>query len=280
MNAYLEDAGIFRNAERIKAFEKMLSNDELLNLHIILRRKFGLPELIFILRRFKKISSLELIVEPKCLSSAFIKFTNGNKKIGVLFVLKQVLGRESCRKIEKCKGVVRIYDYVKQEFKLSNERNVLITREDADEIRKADIYNLISKENPMYQCVFSSCLGHTIYVAKNGDVSFCPAHIEESHIGTFADIENVFENEVFYDCLKKTIEHRNRCKSSCEYFDKCKGGCPFEDNCSYFKESYLLAMDNLLQLEDVGNISEIPLYMELALLNKLCSKIRNVRGDK
>lgn len=275
MNVYLEDAGISQLSNRIKTFEQMLSTEELLNLHIIFKRKLRLFELLLILQKFKRISSLELIIEPQYISPTFIKYINGNKKLGLVFVVKNELNAKSCKKIERCKGIVRIYDYTHQNLELANSRNVLMAYEGVDEIINADIYNLISKENPLYQCVFSSCLGHTIYVASNGDVSFCPKYIDESKIGTMDNIEKIFESEKFYNCLKKSFEHRNKCKNSCQYFNKCKGGCPFEDSCSYFKNNYQLAEEDLIQLEkNETNLSSLPLYKELALLNKLCSKIR------
>ena len=276
MNVYLEEAGRSHLRKNIKIFEKALSNDESLNLHIIFKRKLGLLELILILRKFKKISSLELIIEPQNISIPIIRFVNSNKKIGIVFIANKELNTNALGRIERCKGIVRIYDNVSQEINVKNQRNLLIARDDIDDIRIADIYNLISRENPLFQCAFSSCLGHTLYVAQNGDVSFCPKYIEESRIGTTNDISNIFENELFYEHLKNTIDHRNKCKNTCEYFDKCKGGCPFEDNCSYFKTIYKSAEEELLSLEEnCVDTSKIPLYKELALFNKLCSKIRH-----
>ena len=224
MNVYLEEAGRSHLRKNIKIFEKALSNDESLNLHIIFKRKIGLLELILILRKFKKISSLELIIEPQNISIPIIRFVNSNKKIGSVFIANKELNTNALGRIERCKGIVRIYDNVSQEINVKNHRNLLIARDNIDDIRIADIYNLISRENPLFQCAFSSCLGHTLYVAQNGDVSFCPKYIEESRIGTTNDISDIFENELFYEHLKNTIEHRNKCKNTCEYFDKCKGG--------------------------------------------------------
>lgn len=276
MNVYLEEAGRSHLRKNIKIFEKALSNDESLNLHIIFKRKLGLLELILILRKFKKISSLELIIEPQNISIPIIRFVNSNKKIGIVFIANKELNTNALGRIERCKGIVRIYDNVSQEINAKNQRNLLIARDNIDDIRIADIYNLISRENPLFQCAFSSCLGHTLYVAQNGDVSFCPKYIEESRIGTTNDISNIFENELFYEHLKNTIDHRNKCKNTCEYFDKCKGGCPFEDNCNYFKTIYKSAEEELLALEEsCVDTSKIPLYKELALFNKLCSKIRH-----
>lgn len=276
MNVYLEESGRSHLRKNIKIFEKALSNDESLNLHIIFKRKLGLLELILILRKFKKISSLELIIEPQNISIPIIRFVNSNKKIGIVFIANKELNTNALGRIERCKGIVRIYDNVSQEINVKNQRNLLIARDNIDDIRIADIYNLISRENPLFQCAFSSCLGHTLYVAQNGDVSFCPKYIEESRIGTTNDISNIFENELFYEHLKNTIDHRNKCKNTCEYFDKCKGGCPFEDNCNYFKTIYKSAEEELLALEESGvDTSKIPLYKELALFNKLCSKIRH-----
>lgn len=276
MNVYLEESGRSHLRKNIKIFEKALSNDESLNLHIIFKRKLGLLELILILRKFKKISSLELIIEPQNISIPIIRFVNSNKKIGIVFIANKELNTNALGRIERCKGIVRIYDNVSQEINVKNQRNLLIARDNIDDIRIADIYNLISRENPLFQCAFSSCLGHTLYVAQNGDVSFCPKYIEESRIGTTNDISNIFENELFYEHLKNTIDHRNKCKNTCEYFDKCKGGCPFEDNCNYFKTIYKSAEEELLALEEsCVDTSKIPLYKELALFNKLCSKIRH-----
>ncbi len=276
MNVYLEDAKLSQTLKHIKIFEKTLPSEELLNFHIISKRKLKFVELIIILQRFKRISSIEFITEPQNLSSALIKFINANKKVGIVFVTKRELNKKTCEKIALCKGIVRIYDLVNQSFALENMRNVLVAREDNDEIRKADVYNLISKDNPIFQCVFSSCLGHTLYVAKNGDVSFCPKYAEKSKIGTLDNIENIFDNETFRKCLKESFEHRSSCKQSCKYFDKCKGGCPFEDTCGYFVENYCDAEEELLQLEkNETDLSTVRLYKELALLNKLCAKIRN-----
>ena len=266
MNVYLEESGRSHLRKNIKIFEKALSNDESLNLHIIFKRKLGLLELILILRKFKKISSLELIIEPQNISIPIIRFVNSNKKIGIVFIANKELNTNALGRIERCKGIVRIYDNVSQEINVKNQRNLLIARDNIDDIRIADIYNLISRENPLFQCAFSSCLGHTLYVAQNGDVSFCPKYIEESRIGTTNDISNIFENELFYEHLKNTIDHRNKCKNTCEYLD----------NCNYFKTIYKSAEEELLALEEsCVDTSKIPLYKELALFNKLCSKIRH-----
>ena len=151
MNVYLEEAGRSHLRKNIKIFEKALSNDESLNLHIIFKRKLGLLELILILRKFKKISSLELIIEPQNISIPIIRFVNSNKKIGIVFIANKELNTNALGRIERCKGIVRIYDNVSQEINVKNQRNLLIARDNIDDIRIATAQAVLNHHAALFR---------------------------------------------------------------------------------------------------------------------------------
>lgn len=117
-------------------------------------------------------------------------------------------------------------------------------------------------------CCHSSCLGRTLYVNKDGIISFCKYHVNESKlikIHDAKDINSIFNNMKFMSVLKNNIDRRNICKSQCDIFMNCGGGCPLEninneEKCSQksFKSAFLVMaeeLDNIVQLGDLRGIN-------------------------
>ena len=81
-------------------------------------------------------------------------------------------------------------------------------------------------------CRYNSCLGKTLHMNGNGDLSFC-LNDTSAVIANINDVESyvdIFENGLFLEVLDKTKQFRNKCKNDCGYFQKCQGGCPMNLN--------------------------------------------------
>lgn len=276
MNVYLKSKTARSLKKQIAFFNNQVdcNFNESLDLHLIINRKIGLFEVFTITQKFKKVNSFEIIASPKHISKPLISFVNSNSNLGVLFLINKPLSKNDFKKINRYGGTVKIIDntnLVKQEQFNSNK--FLIQNQNENGFLNADAYILTAKPNPIYQCIFSSCLGHTLYVDCENNVSFCPKYPEKSKLGKLKEFNDLFDNTNFYNCIKQSVEKRAQCKKSCEHFEKCKGGCPFEDNCNQFKTLYDNAIKNLNNVcENNSDITALPLYKQRALLTKLCSK--------
>lgn len=276
MDIYLEYKDFTGTIKNINDIVKKLNEQEQFNLHIVYERKVSLIELILLIRKLKRFSSFEIITEPKNITKSLIRFANGNSKLGILFLTKSKLTMNELKKVSSIKGIIRVIDFSNQNKQLCRNRNIIMCNGDKDDLKTADIYNLLSRTNPIYQCRFSSCLGNTLYISKNKAVSFCPKYTEQSKLGNLDELLDFFSNNTFYEVLEQTITKRKQCKNECVYFEKCKGGCPFEDDCSEFKNTYQTAKNEIDEIiAEKTDISQIPFYKEYALLNYLCSKIRD-----
>jgi radical SAM protein with 4Fe4S-binding SPASM domain len=77
-------------------------------------------------------------------------------------------------------------------------------------------------------CAFRTCLGNTVYIKRNGDLSICPYKendIQLNDIENCSRFQQLFETDSFRMLLKENILRRNTCKSQCSFFKDCRGGC-------------------------------------------------------
>lgn len=97
-----------------------------------------------------------------------------------------------------------------------------------DERICADDYDCLRHGTRPTGCIFSSCLGNTIYLNKNAQLSVCPhaSEIRLKNLNGGNSITEAFETEEFKSFLIAQINKRNDCKKNCRLFTLCHGGCP------------------------------------------------------
>ena len=182
-----------------------------------------------------------------------VKFLNRKKNpISLTLVLNAPLSEKAKKVMLKAKKEIKIIDntpgFDNAEF-CRTFKKILYKTGTEDTILDADIMHIYKFYETAFQCKFSSCLGNTVYVSKNGDVHFCPSHLNESIIGNIDGNEKYFESPVFRSVLHSAIEKRDACKKDCKYFDHCLGGCPMESGCSDFPtlfEKNKAALDKII----------------------------------
>ena len=100
----------------------------------------------------------------------------------------------------------------------------------------------LSHENIPEGCIFSSCLGKTVYLQSRGQLVVCPhgQHIHLKSITPEEKLTSIFDTDEYKTLLLRSINKRNKCKADCSLFYLCHGGCPLEDNdtndCDILKE--------------------------------------------
>lgn len=125
-----------------------------------------------------------------------------------------------------------------------------------------------------FSCYYSSCLGNTLYLDKNGNFHFCILKPDDSllkNINDCNDIDSIFDCPNFIDILDKAIEKRKECKSKCSCFSKCNGGCPLVDmKCDAFISSINKANKRRTELKDKEtSLSDLPLYVKESILKEI-----------
>ena len=93
-----------------------------------------------------------------------------------------------------------------------------------------DDIECIILDNDTKGCFFSSCLGNTVFLKKNGELSICPFELGVSLCKTDLDgsLNTLYETESFKELLISHIYKRDRCKEICDWYSSCKGGCPLD----------------------------------------------------
>ena len=92
----------------------------------------------------------------------------------------------------------------------------------------SDDYDCLRSSNKPMGCVFNSCLGNTMYLNKDAQLSVCP-HASEIHLNALNhgnSITEAFETTDFKEFLLAQIHKRDDCKNNCQLFALCHGGCP------------------------------------------------------
>jgi len=128
-----------------------------------------------------------------------------------------------------------------------------------------DYFNSIILERSLKKCYNNSCLGKTIYISKDGNVSFCPYNIQTTLLGNlndFNDFKSAFDNEYFINILEKQMLKREKCIENCKIFNYCQGYCPFETKsiCKLYVDSYktmsLTAVDIIANGYSLNNFNK------------------------
>ena len=110
-------------------------------------------------------------------------------------------------------------------------KHLPITPYTDERIDKEDYVRLKHGNSPN-GCIFNSCLGKTIYLRKDAQLSVCP-HVNDVDLKCLKANEPVteaFESDSFKSFLLRQIRKRDKCKNSCQYFALCHGGCPIQND--------------------------------------------------
>lgn len=273
MNIYLENAGFFPNFRRLNRCCREFAVKDPVHFHLICPKGVTPLHLYFLTARNKAIATMTLHIPAKHLTGTLVRLCNASAPLRCVILVDRALTPGQWKRICKLNGIIRIVDTgdAPNEDLYRENRNVVYEKGDVNTIRLADIYHLTAADKSIYQCHYSSCLGKTLLIRRDGSVSFCPQHPEESKIGSVDQLEDIFESPVFYDTLSQAVQKRSRCKATCPDFEKCKGGCPFEDDCQAFRAAYGAARsdrDDIIARQ--ADLSALPLYKELAVLRHLC----------
>lgn len=131
-------------------------------------------------------------------------------------------------------------DEMKEKFKDSSAIIYALTKENEADVKAkfAIRYKKAGYDNHL-SCHFDSCLGNTLYYAKDGKTYFCPFHRNEETL-LHGPEDNPFDNtESFKKLIIKQIDFRKACqKKRCPHYPLCLGGCPFgEEPCLFFERN-------------------------------------------
>lgn len=278
MNIYLENAGFSRNFRRLSRCCRHFGASDPVHFHLICRRGVSPLHLYLLTAGNKSLATLTLHIPARHLTGSLVRLCNSSSLLSCVVLVDRALSNRQWKRICRLNGLIRIVDTsgAPNEMYYESNRNVVYEKDGANTIRLADIYHLTTSDKAIYQCHYSSCLGKTLFIDKNGDVSFCPKHPGESRLGTVDCLDGIFEAPVFYEVLSKTVGKRRECKKNCPHFEKCKGGCPFENDCDAFRSTFTDALrdrDHIIAREE--DLSKLPLYKELAVLRHLCGVANN-----
>lgn len=273
MTIYIEKTGWLKTYRHIKQSYQYFKGANELNYYLIAPKGISMIS-VLIWFYGKKIRNIELVLPVKSLRPRLLQWIQRkNVRFSVTLIADSKRKEKEWKKICKLDGVIRIRDSRESSEvkKYEQERRVLVKSKQSDGFADADEFRLACGENCIYQCKYTSCLGKYVYIAKDGKMSFCPAHASETVVGHIGTPEQFFDSEVFADALQRMIAKREICKRECAYFKKCKGGCLFENDCEGFKErqrSYETEITHLLERQ-IG-LDAIHLAKEISLLQMLC----------
>ena len=273
MNIYLENAGFLPNFRRLNRCCKEFGVKDPIHFHLICPKGLSPLHMYLLTANNKAIATLTMQIPAQHLTPSLVSLCNASSLLSCVVLVDRPLTERLWKRICSLNGIIRIVDTsdAPNESYYRSERRAVWEKGAENTIRLADIYHLTTSHKAIYQCHYSSCLGKTLLVARDGSVSFCPKHPKESLLGSVETLEGIFDAPVFYETLSRTVGKRNTCKASCPHFEKCKGGCPFENDCDAFRSSYDAALqdrDDIIRRE--ADLSALPLYKELAVLRHLC----------
>ena len=91
-----------------------------------------------------------------------------------------------------------------------------------------ELVNLILNEHSGV-CTFNSCLGKWLCLDLDANIypcdRLCTLDYSYGNVDNLSDISQIFESDVFYHLLKKSVERRSNCLKICEYYKNCYSGC-------------------------------------------------------
>ncbi len=236
MNLHLE-------YDKFSVFKKQLKdlNDKIKGSHVTVNlhylKKFSVKPYSLLKRRLVNVA---FTVDVKNLSYSAINIVNV-RKIKLTLTATRPLTKKDVKKLKLLKELTVIKplnEAAERSVKNANLDNLILVTSSCNDALKADVYNLCLSLPPTFHCFFTSCLGKNLYVARNGNLSFCPENPNGSLIGNVSDEGEIFSHPRFNEVLEKQIARRNECLKNCKLFSKCKGGCALTDTCESFKENY------------------------------------------
>lgn len=271
MNIYLEDSGFKNNLKIMRTLCDKYKLDSPLSLHMICKRKILYSELVLLVYKCRSIGSIDLIIDIKNVFKSVMIYANVDNFFNVRLVVNEKLNKRLKKKIRKFKREIYLYDFTgikeNEDFYKENEQIAYQTVNE-NEILKRDSFKLATYI-PLNKCWNSSCLGKTLYISKNGDISFCPKNIEKTRIGNIDNVYNLFDNIEFKNCLKKMINKRSNCEKQCQFFQLCKGGCLFE-NCKEYKSVQECTIKEINDIIETGvDLRSMPNYKKHSVINFL-----------
>lgn len=244
MNLYIEYNNFFSFSKRISRVCKEFEHG---NNPVFLTIIFSGPVLSItlirmLLHRKVHVGRIEFEIPDRFLTAHIIKSIDKTNRTTLCVRVEHNLTDKNKNALSDTQNVVKVKDLTESEDNrifYDQTRNILASCSGKDEILNADIAHLTNSQLPIFQCHFSSCLGKTLYISRDGTISFCAENPGKTVLGSINDskpLSELFNNPVFEQMLYKSIEHRRFCKSSCGFFTKCKGGCAMIDECQLFKD--------------------------------------------
>lgn len=276
MNVYIENTGYKKINKLIKKCANKIPNEPI-DLHIRSYRRTSLSALILLVAGCKSIRSIELTQEISTLSYPIILFANAKKSFRLQLVVSSPMTTGFWKKCNRLKGDINILDVSNTDNSswYNCNRNVISLNGSSTGVCDASVYAIVSGAATMC-CEVSSCLGKTVYISDNGDISFCPKNPSVSVMCNINTAQDIFENLRFRDILEGALHKRATC-IACKHVSFCKGGCILQPDCVEMKRAYDSAINDVHNIiQDSINLSTIPLYKERAVLYYLLRNGRDI----
>ena len=270
MNIYIEVKNKKTLYDQVSFLAKHSTCNEPISFSLIWKTKLTIFDIWGVLKKTKGFS-IKIIISPRNLSDLSLRCINAKSTLGIMYFLDRPCSTKDIKLINSTKGFVGVFspsDEIAKE--LTNIKKCVVSTPSDDHFLYADICSLLTgSDRPLYQCSFSSCLGHTLYIDSDNRVSFCPKHIEKTEIGTLYEYDSIFNHEAFLKCIEESIKRRAVCKIGCPHFDKCKGGCPLESTCEIFLNHYQSISQIISECMNAkSSMSSLPFYMERAIIER------------
>ncbi len=274
MNIYLDNAGTVKNCKYVKRISHMIGLKERIDLFLKTDRRISLIGQMMIVICTPSIKTIQLTIPVSKLSGILVWFANHFPRYSLKFIVDQPLSKRKWKKICRLKDVIYINDisYADHTKFYKNVHRAIYKNDSCDIIHTMDTYSVAVKM-PMKQCEYSSCLGKTVYISKEGNVSFCMEHPKETYMGKIEEIKELFHTTEFLEKLKKMIARRSQCGATCSHFHGCMGGCVFWEDCSEFQKDCDEAVKDIVNLiENEADLSKLPIYQERSIIYRLFSR--------
>lgn len=210
------------------------------------------------IEKTKTYSKIRYLIPIEYVDVSYIKKTC-NCRIIVDYQIKvdHELTKKDLKKLEKLSKLNRVfevYDYsgLNQEEKFIIYRNLAYINniDKKDEVK----FFYIACDNRLDTCMYSSCLGRTISIDKEGNYSFCPKYHDKT---MFSSLNNGISNDLLYNtesflvALSGAVKTRKECYKNCNLLEICQGGCPLDQtSCKRFKEKFNIAQNSKKEIFD------------------------------
>lgn len=274
MNIYLENAGVIKNCRYVKKISHLLAFKERIDLFLQSDKRITLLEQMLIVMCVPTIKTIRLTIHTSKLLPELVWFSNHFSRYSLQFVVDKPLSANKWKRICRLKDVIYINDISKTNHThlYQADRRVIYGCSSCDILHTANTYYVATKM-PIKQCEFSSCLGKTLYIAKDGSVSFCSAHPKNTYMGKVGELTELFHTPQFAEALNVMIARRGKCSTSCIHYQGCMGGCVFWQDCTAFRQDCDLAVTDISNLiESRCDLSELPIYKERSIVYRLFSR--------